>query len=268
MRRARFPTTRQEEDAMTRFENYASKYECAELERDDGILTIRLHTKGGPLVWDEVPHRELGFLFADVGADAENRVAILTGTGDVFCRDIAAGDWDLSSPQGWDPIYWEGRRLIQNHIDMPVPMIAAVNGPAVIHAELALLCDVVLAADTTEFQDAAHFKHHGAVPGDGCHLIWPLLLGLTRGRYFLLTGQKIDAEKALEIGIVNEVLPMGELMDRARALAREIASQPPLTVRYTRVAMGMMLRTMLADSLSHGLALEGLSVVENQRPQG
>jgi len=252
---------------MTRFEDYANKYDCAVLERNDGILLIRLHTNGESLVWDETPHRELGYLFADVGADPDNRVAILTGTGDVFCQDIAASDWDLSTPLGWDQIYWEGRRLIQNYLDMPVPMIAAINGPALVHAELGVLCDVVLACETAEFQDSAHFKHHGAVPGDGSHVVWPLLLGIVRGRYFLLTGQKLSAEQALEFGIVNEVLAADELMSRAFTLAAEIASQPILAVRYTRVAMGMLIKNLLADSLSHGLALEGLSVIENQRPK-
>jgi enoyl-CoA hydratase/carnithine racemase len=90
---------------------------------------------------------------------------------------------------------------------------------------------------------------------------------MTRGRYFLLTGQKISAEQALEMGIVNELLPREQLMSRAFALAGELASQPPLAVRYTRVALNMMLKNMLGDSLSHGLALEGLGIIENQRPR-
>jgi enoyl-CoA hydratase/carnithine racemase len=255
----------EEQEDVSAFEEYEKKYECVRLTRNDGILLVELHSGGKSLVWNEVSHRELGYLFADIATDPDNRVAILTGCGDDFCSDVVAEDWDLSTPKGWDTIYWEGRRLIQNYLDMPVPMIGAVNGPALVHAELAVLCDVVLASDTAEFQDAAHFSHFGAVPGDGTHLVWPLLLGMTRGRYFLITGQKITSGQALDLGIVNEVMPRDELMPRAFALAEQIASQPPLAVRYTRVAINMMLKNLLGDGLSHGLALEGLSVIENQR---
>ena len=78
-------------------------------------------------------------------------------------------------------------------------MIAAVNGPALIHAELAVLCDIVIASENAEFQDAPHFPN-GVVPGDGVHVVWPLVLGANRGRYFLLTGQKLRAKQALDSG--------------------------------------------------------------------
>ena len=249
---------------MTEFQEYEKKYQCARLTRNDGILLVELHSDGDSLVWDEVAHRELGYLFADLATDSENRVVILTGCGDDFCTEVKADDWDLSSPKGWDVIYWEGRRLIQNYLDMPVPMIGVVNGPALVHAELAALCDVVLASETAEFQDAAHFSHFGAVPGDGTHLVWPLLLGMTRGRYFLITGQKISSEEALQLGIVNEVLPRDELLSRAFFLAEQIASQPPLAVRYTRVALNMMLKSLLGDGLSHGTPLMARFFIQNR----
>jgi enoyl-CoA hydratase/carnithine racemase len=81
-----------------------------------------------------------------------------------------------------------------NHLDIEAPMIAAVNGPALIHAELALLCDIVLASETAIFQDLPHFPS-GLVPGDGVHVVFPLLLGANRGRYSLLMGQKIPAHE-------------------------------------------------------------------------
>ena len=80
-------------------------------------------------------------------------------------------------------------------LDIEVPMIAAVNGPVTVHSELAVLCDVVLARTDTYFQDAPHFPG-GLVPGDSMQVVWPMLLGPNRGRYFLLTGQEIHAEEA------------------------------------------------------------------------
>ena len=172
------------------------------------------------MVWNESIHREFAYACTDIGADPENKVVIMAGTGDSFCADIDFSSFsgDLGTPRGWDKIYWEGKRLLLNLLDIEVPMIAAVNGPALIHAEIAVLCDIVLASDTAAFQDAPHFPN-GVVPGDGVHLVWPLVLGANRGRYFLLTGQKLSAQEALNLGVVSEVLPRDALLARAWELA-------------------------------------------------
>ncbi|NOT56502.1 MAG: enoyl-CoA hydratase/isomerase family protein, partial [Deltaproteobacteria bacterium] len=178
---------------MAKFEDYANKYQTVRMERRNGILQMTFHTDGGSLRWGLVPHREFTFAFADVGSDPENKVIIMTGTGDEFSGPRPEGNYRPGgNPRAWDRIYWEGKHLLQNLLDIEVPMIAAINGPVLRHSELPLLCDIVLASDTAEFQDSAHFPT-GLVPGDGMHMIYPLLLGPNRGRYFLLTGQIIPA---------------------------------------------------------------------------
>ena len=243
------------------YEDYSRAYEHVRLERRDGVLLVQLHTDGGPLVWGDRPHTELGYCWADIGADPDNRVVILTGTGDAFCNRLDDSWVGAMDPAKWDKIHHHGRRLLANLLDIEVPVVAAVNGPATVHAELAVLSDIVLAADTASFRDAPHFRF-GTVPGDGVHVVWPELLGPNRGRHFLLTGARLSAAEARDLGVVAEVVPADELLDRAWAVADELAAQPDSTLRYTRAAVTQRLKRLLLDDLALGLALEGLAAHE------
>lgn len=222
----------------------------------DGVAEIRLHTDGGALVWNATVHRDLVAAFTKVSSDCDVKVVILTGTGDQFCGSIDRASF-RQKPRGWDVTWFEGRRMLTSLWDIDVPVIAAINGPALIHAELAVLSDVVLASPTTVFADKAHFIS-GVVPGDGAHLVWTELLGPTRGRYFLLTGTEIDAAEALRLGVVHEIHSPDALNARAWELATEMARKPMPVLRYTRTALSMRWRRAVADDLSHGLAVEGL----------
>jgi enoyl-CoA hydratase/carnithine racemase len=146
-------------------------------------------------------------------------------------------------------------------LEIEVPVISAINGPAWRHSEIPLLCDIVLAADTAQFQDSAHFPSD-VVPGDGMHIVMPLLLGLNRGRYYLLTGQTLDARKAHELGLVAELLPPDKLMARAWELAEDLARRPTLLLRYTRLLLTEYLRRQMQDLLGYGLGMEMLALIE------
>jgi enoyl-CoA hydratase/carnithine racemase len=243
------------------YDEYANRYPHVAMRRVDGILELRLHADGGPLVWGSAPHEELGYCFQEVGADRDNRVVILTGTGDRFIAKLDESMVGAMTVEKWDRIYTNGKRLLRALLDVEMPVIAAVNGPARVHAELAVLADVVLAADHTFFQDAPHFRF-GTVPGDGAFAVWAMLLGPNRARHFVLTGATIDAEEARRLGVVAEVVERDALLDRAWAVARELARQPDITLRHTREVMTAHLRRRLGPEVAHGLALEGLAAHE------
>lgn len=244
-----------------RLDEYRDRFEFVELQREDGVLVMTLHTGGASLVWGTGPHRELPLAFDAIGSDPENRVIVFTGAGASFCADRDETLSALrSSPTGWNRIYWEGKRLIDTLLAIEVPIVGAVNGPALHHAELVVLSDVVIAAETATFQDHAHFAS-GVVPGDGVQVIWPLILGPNRGRYFLLTGQTLSAADALTLGVVSEVVPSDHLLPRARELAMQIAQRPVLATRYSRVVLTDQLRRAMRDAVGYGLALEGLALM-------
>ena len=248
-----------------KLEDYATRYEYVTMERREGILQVSIHEKNDrntPVRWGVEPHQELSYVFYDIARDHENHCVIITGVADTFIgAETTLGDRPIP-PSTWDHAYQDCKFLLMNHLSFEVPTIAAVNGPALIRAELALLCDIVLASDTAEFQDAPHFPR-GVVPGDGVHLVWPLLLGPNRGRYFLLTGQTLSAQEAMTLGVVNEVMLRDRLLPRAWELARQITARPTLAARYARVAMTQTLKQMMLADLGYGFALEGLSAAHS-----
>jgi enoyl-CoA hydratase/carnithine racemase len=251
-----------------KLDDYRHRYENVRLERgDDGVLEMTLTTEGGSLVWSALAHEELGYCFLDVGADVENRTVLLTGAGENYCAEIDVASFDLSTSRAWDRTFYEGRRLLRNLIDIPVPVVCAVNGPALFHPEIPVLSDVVIASEAASFQDGPHYVS-GIVPGDGAHIVWPHVLGPNRGRYFLLTGQLLDADTALQYGAVNEVVAPEQLLQRGRQVAHEIAARPYLTRRYAREVLTQQIKRLLDQGLGFGLALEALAATDQLPTEG
>jgi enoyl-CoA hydratase/carnithine racemase len=241
---------------------YATRYRTIKFERHNGVLEVRLHTRDGEALWgasEHSLHNELGLACTDIARDRDNRVILITGTGQNFiaARDDQERAHETHLAAMWERIHAEGTALLENLLAIPVPVVAAVNGPALIHAEIAVLSDIVLAAEHAVFADTAHVPG-GVVPGDGVQVVWPMLLGPNRGRYFLLTGQHLSAQEALRLGVVGEVLPAAELLPRARVLARQLAQLPASVLRHTRTVLVHHLRRRMQEELGMGLAVEAL----------
>jgi enoyl-CoA hydratase/carnithine racemase len=250
---------------MKQFDAYRDSFPNARLTRSQtGVLEAALHTEGGTLVFNGHTHEQFVDLFHVIASDPDNRVVILTGSGTAFMESISPEGFDFFTPQGFDKIFREGKKVLMNILDIEVPLIAAVNGPVRLHSEYILLSDIVLATPSTVFQDKPHFDF-GIVPGDGVNLLWPEVIGSIRGRYFILTRQELDAQTAKEWGVINEILPAEKLLARAREIAEGLAKLPPLTTRYTRIALTQKLRRIIDEGIGYGLALEGISASDVAR---
>src|SRR6201992_692510 len=143
---------------MSDFDAYRDSFPNAQLSRSKtGVLEVALHTDGGTLIFNGYTHEQFVDLFHAIGSDRDNRVVILTGSGDAFMERITLDGFDFFTPQGYDKIYREGKKVLMNILDVQVPLIAAVNGPVRLHTEYILLADIVLAAPSAVFQDKPHF---------------------------------------------------------------------------------------------------------------
>ena len=204
-------------------------------------------------------HTDFPRALYEIGDDRDNRVLVLTGTGDRFMTDIDGPSLDdPSMPAAWDKTTAEGRRVMQRLVDLEMPIVAAVNGPASVHSEYVLVADIVIAADTTVFTDFPHLTF-GIVPGDGIYLAWEEAIGLNRARYLTLTQGSFTAQQAEQWGAVAEVLPLDQVLLRAQELAESLAARPQLLTRYLAVTVRQRLSRRMAEAYLLGSALEGLT---------
>lgn len=246
---------------VVNLEFYRERYRDAILTRDaDGVLEVRFHTDGGPYRMNGRTHAEMPDLFWQIAADHDNKVVVLTGTGDRFSTECDP-DFDLSSADAVAKVHWEGHRILRNLLDIEAPVISAINGPLRMHC-FPLLADIALCTPDTVFQDPHVIS--GMAAGDGAQIVWNHLIGPTRAKYFLMTGQVIDAEEARRLGVVNEVVPRADLLARARQIAHQLAQQPQTALRYTRLAANAELRRLMAD-LPMGYALQNLGMLTQNR---
>jgi enoyl-CoA hydratase/carnithine racemase len=239
---------------------YFDRYENFVLGRSaSGVLTVRFHTDEHEHTFTGTTHHDFPRLVEEIAYDRDNKVLVLTGTGETFIDNIDGPSLgDLSKPWAADVVYVEGRRGVQRLVDLEIPIIAAVNGPVSVHSEYALLADVVVASETAVFSDFPHLAF-GIAPGDGLVVVWEEVLGLNRARYLEITGGSFTAQEALAWGAVAEVVPQEKVLLRAQELAEQMTARPQLTNRYLALIFRQRISRRLDEGMALGMALESLT---------
>jgi hypothetical protein len=202
-------------------EEYSKKYQHIKFHREDGILQLTLHSDNADLVWGFAPHQELGYAFADIAADPENKVIIFTGSGETFIHKEDLGGGGVTAKIWAEHVLPDAKRLLTNLLEIQAPMIAAVNGPATVHAELALLCDIVLAADVAKGSFYNHFTDKDALARE---IAADNDLRAKRIALDTLVGRNGVAPKPLLVPVVLPAVPGGAGSRSTRLPARRRAA--------------------------------------------
>lgn len=214
------------------------------LERlPDGVvqLTIRGRDKVNSL--NEQDHRDLAAIWPELGADPGVRVIVVTGEGRAFC---AGGNMEMEQRLAGDyagvvQTLTDARDLVLNMVNCDKPIISAINGGAAgAGLATALMADISIIGEDVVLADG--HTRIGITAGDHAALIWPLLCGMARAKYYLLTCDRIDGRTAAEIGLVSKAVPADQVLPEALALAHRLAAGPQHALRWTKRSLNHWLR--------------------------
>jgi enoyl-CoA hydratase/carnithine racemase len=242
---------------------YASRYANMAFARDDqGVLVLRFHTDGGPVVFTGQTHEDLPVALEEISLDRANKALVITGTGDSFMDQIDGPSLgEIYKPAAWEKTRAEGGKVLQRLLELPMPVVGVANGPATVHSEYLLLSDVHIASDRATYGDYPH-PAFGITAGDGLHVVWEEVAGTARAKWLLWTGEQIDAQTALQWGVVSEVVPHERALDRGIEIARTLAAKPALYRTLQKQTLNLNLRRRLVEDVSFGMALEGLTAAD------
>jgi enoyl-CoA hydratase/carnithine racemase len=238
---------------------YFDKYENLAFSRDDGVLMLRFHTNGGPIVFTGQTHEDLPQALEEIALDEENKALVITGTGDSFIDKIDGPSLgEIFKPPAWEKTRSEGTKGLQRLLDLPMPVIGVANGPATVHSEYLLLSDIHIASERAVYGDYPH-PAFGITGGDGLHVVWEEVAGTARAKWLLWTGQTIDSKTALEWGVVSEVVPHDRAVARGLQIAQTLAAKPALYRSLQKQTLNVNLRRRITQDVPIGMALEGLT---------
>lgn len=221
------------------------------------IRLLELNRPGQLNAMSEAMHTALAGVWSLLADDDEARVVVITGRGRAFS---AGGDFDVmtrvqSDAEFRDRNVREARDIMAGMVRCRLPVVAAVNGPAVgLGCSLALLSDLVVIADDAFLADP-HVQV-GLVAGDGGALVLPLLVGLHRAKELLFLGDRVPAADAVRLGLANRAVPADQVLDEAMALAERLAALPRQALQDTKRAVNLHLERALADVAEPALLAE------------
>jgi 2-(1,2-epoxy-1,2-dihydrophenyl)acetyl-CoA isomerase len=226
----------------------------------DGVATITLNRPDSLNAVDEAAKRELGKHIKSCRRDEAVRCVILTGAGRAFSsgqdlKELKAAYADEDhTPHLGEFLRNQYNPIISNIRKMEKPVIAAVNGVAAgAGCSLALACDLRIAGESAVFVQS--FVHVGLIPDSGATYFMPRLIGLARAAELAFTGEKVDARRAYEIGLVNLVIADAELMSYTNNLARKLAALPTRSIALTK----RLLNQSFANTLDAQLEAEAFA---------
>jgi enoyl-CoA hydratase len=227
--------------------------------RDNGVLIVTINRPDRMNSLTLPMFDELGAVWADVDRDPHTRVVVLTGAGRGFCAGMDVRQPDPTPQQTLDLLESERRRL-NNLLALEKPVISAINGAAVGYGlSAALLADISVAAEDAILSDG-HTKV-GVVAGDHAALIWPLLVGMAKTKYYILTSRRLDGREAERIGLVSLSVPREEVLPTALEIADELARGSQQAIRWTKRSLNAGWLTGAVTQHELSAALEMLNLL-------
>ncbi|HET8559301.1 MAG TPA: enoyl-CoA hydratase/isomerase family protein [Marmoricola sp.] len=212
--------------------------------RDHGVLLVTLHNPEKYNATDEQMHTEIARVWRDISEDPDTRVAVVTGAGRAFS---AGGDLGMVERMAGDHdrvthMLGEMSDLVYNIVNCEKPVVSAINGVAVgAGIVVALLADISICAEDARLGDG-HVKL-GVAAGDHAAIIWPLLAGMAKARYYLLTGEMLDGREAERIGLVSRAVPREQVLEEALRVADGLAQGSQTAIRWTKRALNNWIRS-------------------------
>lgn len=224
-------------------------------KRANGVAVVTMNRPERLNAVNATLHHELSRFTRDADADPDVKVVVLAGAGRAFC---AGGDFGPGANTGQISLE-EGRQIVDHLLELRKPIVAAVQGYAMgLGATVALLCDVVVAGHKTTIADT-HVKM-GIGAGDGGQVIWPLLMGVNRAKWHLMTGERITGEQLHAMGLVNFLVADDEIMAKAMACADQLAAGPGMAISASKVPINQFIRMVSNLVLPLSLSMEGATM--------
>jgi enoyl-CoA hydratase len=228
------------------------------IESDGPVRIVTLNRPEHANAANNAMHVRFARIWTELLEDTEARAVVLTGAGSKFSAGGDLAEWlhnYVENPVSRRAGMRDARRIVRDMVDFPLPVVAAVNGPAVgFGCSVAVLCDIVLVSDRAFFADT-HVAS-GIVAGDGGSVAWPLLMSLLKAKEYLLLGERISPELAVELGLANRVVPHDDIKNEALALAHRLAALPPAAVQDTKRALNLHVQRAISGVLEYALSAE------------